>query len=1065
MSKNITIIGASAGSGKTYKLSECYHACIAPEDGPLQPGVTQAAPDQVLTTTFTKKAAAELVQRLREKLLEKGQSMAALMVEDGYIGTVHSVCLRLLTDHALEAGLSPDISPLPEEDEDTIFSRATAGVLAKHGHELSRLEKKLGLDAYSPFGQPGLERWKDTVRNVVKMARANGMDSRAIRAQADLNVESLEQILPEPIAPGDRKKALRLAKSVLSRLKEMPKLTKKAGDALTALQGWVSRPDENWSIWQDLSGQDVGKRNPACEQFSKLSAFAAKYVCIPEFQDEMKTYVRGVFDCAADALDQYSNWKNAYGFLDYNDMEALAYKFITRPDIARILKGRIVQIFVDEFQDTSPLQLALFLGLADIARSSVWVGDPKQAIYGFRGTDPALMQAALSKIDGSRNNLLATSWRSRPCLVDFTNEFFSCAFSEYGMPAKAVVLKNVHRKELPGRPTGLRTWSVAESDDLQEQIARYVAWSLSGAQESGRQIEDRETQELRPLRAGDIAVLCRSNARCQKVAQRLAEYGIPVQLPLEGLMLQPEVRLCLAAYRYCVDAGDTLAQLELLRIVQPDAQWLDAILQPEKAALRQAFEETDCCPGLKALHKDLSLLSPNEALHKVAATLDMFRRITAWGQSEQRLGNIDMLYSLAGQYEESCAIRHESCTHAGFVHLLMDSDGEQAFGLGGEAVQVMTYHKAKGLEWPVVILDDLDATPRSSAFGLAMLPPDKKNFDIKAPLKNRTMHFWPWPCGAKKKLPSLMEPLVEQHPLQAVFQSQAREEHLRLLYVGMTRARDLLVLPFKEEDGGDAWLTTALPANADWKRASRKDPCFSVNGRQFPAQWEDLPAALQPLAGPGPETSRAPALPTGSQPEFAPLHLSPSLLGKNGQETFVPGEVLPLGGRLTWKGTLSADQTGSILHAWLCVSLPLLEKHRELTQRLKDFANLWEVAPEDALEMERMARRLHEGLPVLASRFHLGPVEKYLVEYPVFSREGESILSGRMDLLVECEKGLLLIDHKYVQIEETHKGYAAIVKEYNAQLQAYKLALQKKGYGQVHACLHLMAQGLLLPMA
>src|SRR6185503_13415586 len=105
----------------------------------------------------------------------------------------------------------------------------------------------------------------------------------------------------------------------------------------------------------------------------------------------------------------------------------------------------------DEFQDTSPLQLAIFLRLADIAKRSVWVGDQKQAIFGFRGTDPALMDAAADAIPSDAEpETLGKSWRSRPELVHLTSDLFARGFASQGIPEARVRLEPANKDEPPG---------------------------------------------------------------------------------------------------------------------------------------------------------------------------------------------------------------------------------------------------------------------------------------------------------------------------------------------------------------------------------------------------------------------------------------------------------------------------------------------------------------------------------------------------------------------------------------------------------------------------------------
>src|SRR5262249_41705303 len=154
----------------------------------------------------------------------------------------------------------------------------------------------------------------------------------------------------------------------------------------------------------------------------------------------------------ARTLRAYEDYKRAWGAIDFTDQEVFALRLLERRDVRTRLDGEIDLVLIDEFQDTSPLQLAIFLRLAEVARRSVWVGDQKQSIFGFRGTDPALMDAAVEPVLAGREpEPLDRSWRSRPELVALTSEVFAQAFARDGFPASRVRLA----PESAAEPAGL----------------------------------------------------------------------------------------------------------------------------------------------------------------------------------------------------------------------------------------------------------------------------------------------------------------------------------------------------------------------------------------------------------------------------------------------------------------------------------------------------------------------------------------------------------------------------------------------------------------------------------
>ena len=1135
---SIAIVGASAGSGKTYTLCERYLACLHGA-GAGQPEAS-ARPSQVLATTFTKKAAAELVQRLREKLLGQGLREDALRVEDGLIGTVHSVCLSLIKDFALELGVSPDMRPVPEEDEAALFAQAVAGVMEQAGTRLRGLARRLSMDARSRRRINGLQDWKETVLELCKLARANRLSADDLRAQGKACAARCQAILPDPLSEAEAEAAVaglrQACEDALAAIAAGRDETKKTAEAVAKMQTWLdhARTQERgftpvWYDWQELDRDCAAKSRQAYEPVRKK---ASMFPRMPQFQRDLRGYVEQIFDCAADSLEAYAAWKQDYGLVDYSDMEAMALELLETPGVQQALRGRIVQVFVDEFQDTSPLQLALFLKLAGIARSSVWVGDVKQAIYGFRGTDPVLMQAAVKSIGQNPADNLRQSWRSSPDLVAFVNAFFTRTFA--GMPRESVALEVPEARRGLGFPSpGLRWWHGSEDVSSAEALAERVAWVLRHSAQPAWQIVDPVTDKPRAVQAGDIGILCRSNTECGAVACALQEAGVPVDVARTGLLRQPEAVLVLCAYRMAAERRDTAAGLALLRLLRPELKdmeaWLGEVLEAGNEAGNEAEDETakDACtedgrnaagddddlskagnageaglpaerealirrrakldglvsealgeaaPRLMALREELPALAPSEALRRAASALDSLRACARWGDAGQRLANVDTLCALALQYEEACRIRHESCTHAGCIAWLMaDDDRGQAPSAAGNAVQVRTYHAAKGLEWPVVVLTSLDWQPgENGAFGLRMMPP-AKDMELAHPLADRKIHFWPWPCGKSPKLCSPFAEGVSGQPVAGEFARQDLDEARRLLYVGMTRARDVLVLhmagkPKRGSKGPDGWLACALDCRAAWRLPSEGDWSFGIGGESFPV-WQDDVGQEAAVEEGDEDLAMAcaeglfPVPPAGERPAGLPRLVSPSSLGQN-PELAASFETIPLGGRLVWETgsrAMDAVDAGNTVHAWLCIDMPALQAGAERTERLAWFAGAWMLPDSVAEQLPGMSERLHLALCSLAAREGLGAVAGCRVEWPVCRRMADGqMLSGRIDMLAECERGVIVVDHKFETAEASPKLFGQTAKTYSGQVAAYCAALAEAGRERVLAVLHLPAQGVLL---
>ncbi len=226
----IDVVSASAGTGKTYRLTEDLTAALL--DG-------SARPEGVVAITYTVKAAGELESRIRARLLEKGRADLAARVRDGYIGTIHSVCQRLLREFALEAGLSPYLEPIPETERQRLFDVALSAVLAGREGRLNELARRLEM-----------EEWKGTLLRIVDAARANGMDEAALQRSAAASRASLAKLLGKPTIDGPTY----LKKLKVAHAKLQPKLDELAAGTVAAAKDRAAMGKKLQAVFRRKSG-------------------------------------------------------------------------------------------------------------------------------------------------------------------------------------------------------------------------------------------------------------------------------------------------------------------------------------------------------------------------------------------------------------------------------------------------------------------------------------------------------------------------------------------------------------------------------------------------------------------------------------------------------------------------------------------------------------------------------------------------------------------------------------------------------------------------------------------
>jgi len=464
MKNNIKLISASAGSGKTYRLMNEIADRVAGTDT----GIAQVAPEEIMATTFTNKAAAELRERIRMRLLAEGRAGDAQRINDGLIGTVNSVCARLLKEYAFEAGLSPAVDIMPAEDAERIFNMATATSIAKSAVELEPIARRMELLGYENKYRK-VKGWRDFVQDIVDAARSNNMDADALRSSGEHSWQSMRAFFPEShsdkIAQGlDQrlKIAVDVAIQTVSSGKDKTKVTQTALKLLQSVSSQLATGIDqvSWSDWLGLSSLKIGAKSK--EAVAPIQEQAKQHMNHPRFQSDMQHMIKGVFECAATALESYATYKQEQGKMDFVDQESLVLTMARDNESFRAsIQERVKVMMVDEFQDTSPIQLALFLQLAELAEDVVWVGDPKQAIYGFRGADPELMAAVTAEVEAyaataTGDNILKYSWRSRRELVNFSNAVFTPVFHQMG--AKKVQLEVPEVREQQAAGGWLESW-------------------------------------------------------------------------------------------------------------------------------------------------------------------------------------------------------------------------------------------------------------------------------------------------------------------------------------------------------------------------------------------------------------------------------------------------------------------------------------------------------------------------------------------------------------------------------------------------------------------------------
>ncbi|HVY44234.1 MAG TPA: UvrD-helicase domain-containing protein, partial [Minicystis sp.] len=754
------VVEAAAGTGKTTML-------VARIVAVLRAGVTEL--DRIVAVTFTEKAAGEMKLRLRGALekertaatateFERRRLDAALaQLEVAKIGTIHALCADLLRERPVEAKVDPLFEVMPEEDAerlfDAAFDRWFQETLAAPPEGVRRMLRRRprGRDRLGP---------RDVLRDAAyKLALHRDFDARFARdpfardAWIDRLVDDeLAEIAA--LAPRAERTDDWLAKNLANvarfldelrrreavRPRDYDGLEAELGD-LARQKGWTHTGGRRQGYGQGLKRADVLALRDAAKQDLDLFLERAGADLAACLQEELEPLGA-----------RYAAVKKKAGKLDFLDLLLGARDLVRdHPGVRAELQRRTSHIFVDEFQDTDPLQAEILLLLAaddptesdhlrarPIPGKLFLVGDPKQSIYRFRRAEVALYQAVKARLLAQGASLLhlVTSFRSAPSIQKAVNAAFASVMrgSEAGTQAEYVPLEPF-RVDPDGQPTvvalpvprpysdfgKVTTWAVEKS--LPDAVGAFVAWLVG---ESGFRVSERDTGELVPVAARHVCLLFK----------RFQSFGEDTTRAFVRALEARRVPHVLVGGRSFHEREEVMAVVAALTAIEwPDDELaVYATLRGPFFALGDdALLAFRAAVGSLAPIRKLELEALTDLTKPVAAALAVLRRlhlgrnhrpladtlgrlleetrahagVAIWPTGEQALANVLRVMDLARKFEAGGATSFRA-----FVERLARDAAEGQAGEapvveeGTEGVRIMTVHRAKGLEFPVVVLAD-----------------------------------------------------------------------------------------------------------------------------------------------------------------------------------------------------------------------------------------------------------------------------------------------------------------------------------------------------------------------
>ena len=869
------LVSAGAGSGKTKVLTERLMGYLRDEEHPVDL-------DRFLIITFTRAAAGELRGRITEELSaalaldpsNRRLRRQSALVRRAQIGTIHGFCAALLRENAHLCSLSPDFK-IADEDRAAVMKAAALERTLERCYEkqaelpgftlladtvgAGRDDKRLSELALSLYDKmQSHARPEDWAAKQVALLQEPQTDAgetlwgKEVLARASECVEywcaEFDRLLP--LVTQDEKIKKAYYPSFAGTAEALRELRRRLPLGWDAVRGCFPIPFGGLGRlmkYDDPATADYVKaQRKSCqsameklaERFSSPSDKLLRELAATE--PAMRALLRLVLDFER----EYAKDKRRANLLDYADLEHMSAKLLTEPDgsptaLARRVAERYTEIMVDEYQDVSRVQDAIFRAVSREGKNLFLVGDVKQSIYRFRLADPTIFtekyeQYADDPAPGApRRILLRENFRSRREILDASNAVFSLCMSkalgdlDYDEAASlrygASYTGSVPAPEL----ALLKLPAGDEEDESPDKLAveaAFVAREIRRLLDSGATVTDHGA--LRPLRCGDIAILLRSVNRAGAVYRReLARAGVAVGSGQGGgfyssvevstlqstlaIVDNPHQDIPLIAVLRSPAFGFTPDELARIRARAKDGGLYDALLLDAKEEEKsRAFVAL-----LERLRREAPDLRAVELCWRLIEELDLLALCCAMSEGEQRRARLMAMMGLAERYEAS----GYRGLHRFVLWLRRMSEKGQEPALGSEgaaAVQILSIHKSKGLEFPVVFLCDAARRFNRKDSSAAVLVHPELGLGPKYTDLRRRIEY----------------PTLARSAIQQRLDREMLSEELRLLYVAMTRAKERLFItaaykdPEKAVESARLTLRVPMPvellakakAPADW---------------------------------------------------------------------------------------------------------------------------------------------------------------------------------------------------------------------------------------------------------
>ena len=1142
------LVSAAAGSGKTRVLVDRLFSRVLGEE--------KANVNDFLIITYTRAAAAELRGRIAQELAkrlaehpgDRHLQRQLLLVYQADIKTIDAFCTALLREnvHLMDfgegRGLTADFRVLDESEANLLRRRVLPRVLEEFYTDMTQGAVLLA-DAFG-FGRDD-GRLEELVLTLHDKIQSHAYPEQWLAEQAaawkSLPGDVGETVYGRELLAALGRRARHWAGLLRTGAAEAAcdeKLLKGYAPAFLAgaamLESLAAAAEESWD-----AARNCTLAFPSLSPVRKCEAPELKARLQSQWKrckEEMKAAVAILDASSAEAaedlgrsapamealLDLCAAFGRAYqaeklrrNVTDFSDQEHGAVRLLlgedgTPTELSRIVSSRYLEVMVDEYQDTNQVQNCIFEAISEGGKRLFTVGDVKQSIYRFRLADPTIFlekyraypMADQAEEGNPRKILLSRNFRSRQPVLDAVNFVFGAILSremgemDYGeeealhfgadyLPARQDCATEFHLLGVPRNKGEERP----VSRPLEE--ARFAARRIRQLLDEGFPVTDEDTGALRPCRPEDIAILMRSpGPRLRHYVRALAEEGIPcavqeneeffaamevaVVYSLLQILDNPRQDVPLIAVLRSPLFGFTPDRLAVIRGKHPQGDFY-AALEADGEEDSRAFLEQ-----LSLLRDEAKDLSVHSLLWRLFDRLNVLGVFGAMEGGERRRENLITLCEYARTFEQS-GYRGLFAFVSQLRRLL--ENGEQpvvATGSVTSGVQIMSIHRSKGLEFPVVLLTDLDKP--------------FNRMDFQAPvLVHPQLGLGPMFIDLDRHI---RYPTAAHRAVGERLSREMRSEEMRVLYVGMTRAKEKLImtasLSSPEKKLADLTALSALPVPSETVASAKSMAewiLLPLLGRREAAglramagmeegTWsltEDLPWTVAfhevvPAAGLAEETKRAEEKPAAQGPVpdeealayqypyasacTAPTKLTATQLkGREKDQEIAENTARPYvrqafaaPGFLAGRRPMSPEERGTAMH----LVMQYLPLDGDVDEVISDLLARKLLTAEQAETVDRRAIRrfLASSLAEELRRAErvereyrfslLVPAGEY---YPGLGPDEEVLLQGVVDLFAVENDGVTVVDFKTDHVSGNLQEERALA--YRSQLQAYSAALER----------------------